>query len=85
MCPLGVEALAGNHFGIDRELLPSTLGFSHIHPNSLTAVADRDFVVNSLQWSSLMMAHLKPPERRLDYILHCRVRLRYRRRRVQYR
>jgi argininosuccinate lyase len=57
-CPLGVGALAGNPFGIDRGFLASDLGFSTVHPNSLAAVADRDFVVEILQWSSLMMAHL---------------------------
>jgi len=57
-CPLGVGALAGNPFGIDRNFLAKDLGFSSIHPNSLAAVADRDFVAEVLQWSSLLMVHL---------------------------
>lgn len=57
-CPLGVGALAGNPFGIDREFLAKDLGFASVHPNSLAAVADRDFVVEILQWASLLMAHL---------------------------
>ncbi|KAH8671670.1 L-Aspartase-like protein [Xylariales sp. PMI_506] len=57
-CPLGVGALAGNPFVIDREFLASDLGFQSVHPNSLAAVADRDFVVEILQWASLLMAHL---------------------------
>ncbi|RYP60720.1 hypothetical protein DL771_010408 [Monosporascus sp. 5C6A] len=57
-CPLGVGALAGNPFGIDREFLAKDLGFTSVHPNSLAAVADRDFVVEILQWASLLMAHL---------------------------
>lgn len=57
-CPLGVGALAGNPFGIDREFMAKDLGFASIHPNSLAAVADRDFVAEILQWSSLLMAHL---------------------------
>ncbi|RYP37992.1 hypothetical protein DL767_002720 [Monosporascus sp. MG133] len=57
-CPLGVGALAGNPFGIDREFLAKDLGFTSVHPNSLAAVADRDFVVEILQWGSLLMAHL---------------------------
>lgn len=57
-CPLGVGALAGNPFGIDRAFLAEDLGFSSVHPNSLAAVADRDFVVEILQWSSLLMVHL---------------------------
>ncbi|KAL2261419.1 hypothetical protein VTK26DRAFT_4214 [Humicola hyalothermophila] len=57
-CPLGVGALAGNPFGIDREFMAKELGFLSVHPNSLCAVADRDFVVDILQWASLLMAHL---------------------------
>lgn len=57
-CPLGVGALAGNPFGIDRDFLAKDLGFSSVHPNSLAAVADRDFVVEILQWASLLLAHL---------------------------
>ncbi|KEY66826.1 hypothetical protein S7711_05182 [Stachybotrys chartarum IBT 7711] len=57
-CPLGVGALAGNPFGIDRDFLAKDLGFASVHPNSLAAVADRDFVVDILQWASLLMAHL---------------------------
>lgn len=56
-CPLGVGALAGNPFGIDRDFLARDLGFTSVHPNSLAAVADRDFVVEILQWASLLMAH----------------------------
>jgi argininosuccinate lyase len=57
-CPLGVGALAGNPFGINRAFLADDLGFSSVYPNSLAAVADRDFVVEILQWASLLMAHL---------------------------
>ncbi|WKT46274.1 Fumarate lyase family [Fusarium oxysporum f. sp. vasinfectum] len=57
-CPLGVGALAGNPFGIDRTFLTNGLDFSSVHPNSLAAVGDRDFVAEILQWSSLLMVHL---------------------------
>ncbi|KAL2436549.1 putative argininosuccinate lyase [Exophiala dermatitidis] len=57
-CPLGVGALAGNPFGINREFLARELGFTSVHQNSLAAVADRDFVVEILQWASLLMVHL---------------------------
>jgi argininosuccinate lyase len=57
-CPLGVGALAGNPFAIDRDFLAKELGFATIHPNSIAAVADRDFVVETLQWGSLVMVHL---------------------------
>lgn len=58
VCPLGAGALAGNPFGIDREFMAKDLGFASVHPNSLAAVADRDFVAEILQWSSLLMVHL---------------------------
>ncbi|KAF4960278.1 hypothetical protein FGADI_1093 [Fusarium gaditjirri] len=57
-CPLGVGALEGNPFGIDRTFLTNDLGFSSVHPNSLAAVGDPDFVAEILQWSSLRMVHL---------------------------
>jgi len=56
--PLGSAALAGNPYGLDRELLRQELGFQSIGENSMHAVADRDFVVEWLQWASLMMIHM---------------------------
>mmetsp|Transcript_9569 Transcript_9569/g.12656 ORF Transcript_9569/g.12656 Transcript_9569/m.12656 type:complete len:469 (-) Transcript_9569:618-2024(-) len=58
MCPLGSGALAGNAFGVDREFLREELGFEGITPNSLDGVCDRDFVVEFLMWSTLMLVHL---------------------------
>lgn len=57
-CPLGSGALAGNAFGIDREFLAKELGFEGVTPNSLDAVCDRDFVVEFLMWSTLLLTHL---------------------------
>ena len=57
-CTLGVGALSGNPFGLDRAFLARELGFVSVHPNSLAAVADRDFVVETIQWAALLMAHL---------------------------
>ncbi|BDB28321.1 argininosuccinate lyase [Cupriavidus sp. TA19] len=42
-CPLGAGALAGTAFAIDREATARWLGFSTFAPNSLDAVASRDF------------------------------------------
>ncbi|TID30466.1 hypothetical protein CANINC_000977 [Pichia inconspicua] len=56
--PLGSGALAGHPYGIDREFLASELGFSGVIGNSLTAVSDRDFVVETMFWSSLFMNHI---------------------------
>lgn len=56
--PLGAGALAGHPYGIDREFLAENLGFDSVIGNSLTAVSDRDFVVETLFWSTLFMNHI---------------------------
>ncbi|OLL25114.1 putative argininosuccinate lyase [Neolecta irregularis DAH-3] len=56
--PLGAGALAGNPFSIDRQFLAEQLGFEGIINNSLTAVSDRDFIVEWLSWASLTMTHI---------------------------
>ncbi|MBN1441991.1 MAG: argininosuccinate lyase [Planctomycetes bacterium] len=58
VCPLGSGACAGNQFGIDRELLRETLGFSRLSHNSLDAVSDRDFACDFLHAASLLLVHL---------------------------
>jgi argininosuccinate lyase len=57
-CPLGSGALAGNAFGIDRQMIATELAFDGVTPNSLDAVCDRDFVVEFLQWATLLCIHL---------------------------
>lgn len=56
--PLGAGALAGHPYGIDREFLAQGLGFDSVIGNSLTAVSDRDFVVETLFWLTLFMNHI---------------------------
>ena len=56
--PLGSGALAGSTFAIDRELLARELGFSQVTPNSLDAVSDRDFLLETLSALSILMMHL---------------------------
>ena len=56
--PLGSGALAGTTFPIDREQVRQALGFAAITENSMDAVSDRDFVVESLSAFSLIMVHL---------------------------
>ncbi|KAI8944448.1 argininosuccinate lyase [Xylaria longipes] len=56
--PLGCGALAGNPFGIDRDMMAEELGFSGLLWNSMGAVADRDFVAETLQWGALLMTHV---------------------------
>ncbi|MEW4354737.1 argininosuccinate lyase [Streptococcus pneumoniae] len=58
MSPLGSAALAGTTFPIDRMETASTLGFRENYANSLDAVSDRDFVLEFLSNSSILMMHL---------------------------
>jgi len=56
--PLGSAALAGTSFPIDREYVASQLGFNQISENSLDTVSDRDFILEFLSASSILMMHL---------------------------
>jgi argininosuccinate lyase len=56
--PLGSGALAGTAFPIDRKALADELGFLSVSPNSLDAVADRDFVAEYLFCAALAGVHL---------------------------
>ncbi|MEK3975223.1 argininosuccinate lyase [Psychrobacillus sp. FSL K6-1267] len=56
--PLGSGALAGTTFPIERKLSADYLGFSNVYANSMDAVSDRDFIVEFLSNSSLLMTHL---------------------------
>lgn len=56
--PLGAGALAGTTFPIDREFVARELGFSEVARNSLDAVSDRDFVIETLSNLAMIMMHL---------------------------
>ncbi len=56
--PLGAAALAGTAFAIDREALARDLGFAAPSPNSMDAVADRDFVLEFLAGAAVLGMHL---------------------------
>ncbi|KAK5157601.1 hypothetical protein LTR04_005426, partial [Oleoguttula sp. CCFEE 6159] len=56
--PLGCGALAGNPFNIDRDAMAKELGFDELIYNSMAGVADRDFVVETMQWGSMLMLHM---------------------------
>lgn len=56
--PLGAGALAGSSLPLDREYAAELLGFSSVCPNSMDAVSDRDFVIEFLSCSSILMMHL---------------------------
>lgn len=58
MMPLGAGALSGTSFPIDREEVARELGFEALYENSMDAVSDRDFVLEFLNCSSLLIMHL---------------------------
>ena len=57
-CPLGAAALAGTSFPINRERTAELLGFDSPTENSLDSVSDRDFGIEFVSTSSLIMMHL---------------------------
>ncbi|HEX3937278.1 MAG TPA: argininosuccinate lyase, partial [Xanthobacteraceae bacterium] len=56
--PLGSGALAGTSFPIDRAMTAKALGFARPMANSLDAVADRDFVLETLSACAIAAVHL---------------------------
>ncbi len=56
--PLGSAALAGTSYPIDRQYLAKELNFNEISQNSLDAVSDRDFIIEFLSDSAMIMLHL---------------------------
>ncbi|MGI4788239.1 MAG: argininosuccinate lyase [Janthinobacterium lividum] len=56
--PLGAGALAGTTFPINRQRVADLLGFSGVCENSLDAVSDRDFALETVAALSILMMHL---------------------------
>jgi argininosuccinate lyase len=56
--PLGAAALAGTGFPIDREMTAKALQFARPAANSLDAVSDRDFALETLAAASICAMHL---------------------------
>ena len=57
-CPLGVGALAGTSYKIDRNFTSKKLGFKKPTNNSIDTVSDRDFVIDFLSSSSICAMHI---------------------------
>ena len=57
-CPLGVAALSGTSFNIDRHYTSKKLGFSNPTKNSIDTVSDRDFVLDFLFSISVCSVHI---------------------------
>jgi argininosuccinate lyase len=56
--PLGAGALAGTTLPIDREMVRRELGFDALCENSMDAVSDRDFAVETLACLALIAVHV---------------------------
>ncbi len=56
--PLGAGALAGTNFDTDRAMVAAELGFERVAPNSMDAVANRDFVLDLLGAAATCATHL---------------------------
>ena len=57
-CPLGVGALAGTSYNIDRNFTSKKLGFKKPTANSIDTVSDRDFVLDFLSSASICAMHI---------------------------
>ena len=57
-CPLGVCALAGTSYKIDRNFTSKKLGFKKPTNNSIDTVSDRDFALDFLSSASICAIHI---------------------------
>ena len=57
-CPLGVGALAGTSYKIDRNFTSKKLGFKKPTNNSIDSVSDRDFAIDFLSAASICAMHI---------------------------
>ena len=57
-CPLGVAALAGTSYNIDRNFTSRKLGFKRPTSNSIDTVSDRDFVLDFLSSAAICATHI---------------------------
>ncbi len=57
-CPLGVGALTGTSYKIDRDFTSKKLGFKKPTNNSIDTVSDRDFALDFLSSASICAMHI---------------------------
>ena len=57
-CPLGVGALAGTSYKIDRNFTTKKLGFKKPTSNSIDTVSDRDYAIDFLSSASICAMHI---------------------------
>ena len=57
-CPLGVGALTGTSYKIDRNFTSKKLGFKKPTSNSIDTVSDRDFALDFLSSASICAMHI---------------------------
>tara|TARA_Y100000590_G_scaffold137026_1_gene156851 strand:- start:1991 stop:3379 length:1389 start_codon:yes stop_codon:yes gene_type:complete len=57
-CPLGVGALSGTSYKIDRNYTSKKLGFKKPTNNSIDSVSDRDFALDFLSAASICAMHI---------------------------
>ncbi|MGN0868495.1 MAG: argininosuccinate lyase [Akkermansia sp.] len=58
ICPLGSGAIAGSTINLDRAGIAAELGFEGVTENSMDAIADRDYVMETLFCLALIGTHL---------------------------
>lgn len=56
--PLGSGAIAGSTINLDRQGIAAELGFAGVTENSMDAIADRDYIMETLFCLSLIGTHL---------------------------
>ncbi len=56
--PLGAGAVVGTSFPIDREYVAELLNFPQVTRNSIDTVSDRDFIIEFVSTSAVLMMHL---------------------------
>ncbi len=58
LMPLGAGAIAGTGFPIDQQSVAEKLGFNNLYENSIDAISDRDYIIEFLSFTSILMMHL---------------------------